>query len=208
MKQKICTKCPEIKDMTEFHRNKHNSDGRASRCKACLKAYYQANKERDLAGSRKYYQEHGKALRKLPKKEKQFSVNDEAYKKEQEKFWNEECYFVKRAAWQAREYDHVEQAKRRKKYYEAHKNKIANRNRDFYRRNRDVLLEKAQEKRDKQSKKERDVFNKNHRENQRINRENMSDEEWEAASEVWRERYRLEKGGEVRTYRRNKRRKK
>jgi len=193
--------------MTEFHRNKHSTDGHASHCKMCLKASYQANKARDLANSRKYYREHGKELRKHPKKEKQFSADEETYQKEHEKFFNEEMIFIQREKWQAREYDPAARAKHHKKYYEEHKVEIANRNRHFYHRNRNVLLEKAQLKRDALSDEEREAYNKRRNELQKLKRDNMSDEEWEAASVEWRGRYRLNKGGEVRPYKRNKRRK-
>jgi len=206
MKQKICTGCSEIKDITEFHRNKHSSDGRASHCKMCLKAYYQANKKRHCASSRKYYKEQGKALRKLPKKEKQFSVDEEIYQREHEKFFNEEFIFTKRAK-AIRNYDPVAQRKHRRKYYNAHRVEINARNRGFYYRHQDEILEKAQLKRDAMPKKERKVFNKKHRVAQQLKFKNMSDEEWEAASARWRERYRLKKDGEVRPYYRSGRRK-
>jgi len=207
MKQKICTGCSKIKDITEFHRNKHSGDGRASHCKTCMKAYYQANKERDCANSRKYYKEQGKALRKLPKKEKQFSVNEEIYQKEHEKFFNEEFIFIIRAKWQAREYDPVARKKHHIKYYKEHKAEISTRNRGFYRRHRDEILEKAQLKRDALPKKVRAALNKKHNAAQQLKRDNMSNEEYEVASAGWRERYRLQKGGEVRPYRRAMRRK-
>ena len=208
MKQKICTGCSEIKDITEFHRNKHSSDGRASHCKVCLKLYYQANKIQHCSNSRKYYKEQGKALRKLPKKEKQFSVNEETYQKEHEKFFNEEFIFTLREKWQAREYDPVANRKHHRKYYAANKTEINAKNLRFYYRNREEILEKAQLKRDALTKKDRNTLNKKHRETQQLKRENMSDEDWETASVEWRERYRLKKlPVDVRPYRRGKRRK-
>ena len=35
-----CTKCGEFKPASEFHRNKENEDGIASRCKQCVSEYY------------------------------------------------------------------------------------------------------------------------------------------------------------------------
>lgn len=46
---KTCTKCHEVKALTEFHRDKSRKDGLANRCKPCVvshvKAYYVNNKE-------------------------------------------------------------------------------------------------------------------------------------------------------------------
>jgi hypothetical protein len=47
---KTCTKCSEIKALTEFHRDKSRKDGFANRCKLCVtthvKNYYVANREK------------------------------------------------------------------------------------------------------------------------------------------------------------------
>jgi hypothetical protein len=47
---KTCTKCNEIKSLTEFHRDKSRKDGLANRCKSCViahvKTYYVNNREK------------------------------------------------------------------------------------------------------------------------------------------------------------------
>ena len=35
---KVCTTCDELKEFTEFHKDKHNSSGYTSQCKACRDA--------------------------------------------------------------------------------------------------------------------------------------------------------------------------
>lgn len=35
MKTKACSKCGEVKDMSEFHRSPTSTDGRTSRCRTC-----------------------------------------------------------------------------------------------------------------------------------------------------------------------------
>jgi len=173
-----------------------------------MKALYQENKERDLANSRKYYKEHGKALRKLPKKEKQFSVDEGAYQKEHEKFFNEEFIFVIRErAKEKREYDPIATRRIRKKYYDSHRVEITARNHRFYLKNRDKICEAARIKRDGLSTEELAVVNKEHNEYQRKKRRDMSDEQWEVKSIERREKYRLRKGGEVRPHRRGTRKK-
>lgn len=39
MTSKTCTRCREVKPLTEYHRDKNRKDGRVWRCKACVKAY-------------------------------------------------------------------------------------------------------------------------------------------------------------------------
>ena len=34
-KPKICTKCRELKELTEYHKNSNSKDGHATRCKTC-----------------------------------------------------------------------------------------------------------------------------------------------------------------------------
>jgi hypothetical protein len=50
---KTCTKCNELKALTEFHRDKSRKDGLANRCKPCViafvKKYYVANRDKVLA---------------------------------------------------------------------------------------------------------------------------------------------------------------
>lgn len=43
---KTCTKCKEEKELTEFSKRKASHDGLQPKCKACTKAYYEANRER------------------------------------------------------------------------------------------------------------------------------------------------------------------
>lgn len=45
--QKTCSECRALKPLDDFHRNKARSDGRQSRCKACVKRYDQARQARD-----------------------------------------------------------------------------------------------------------------------------------------------------------------
>ena len=39
MKKKRCTKCGEVKPLTDYHRNKSKHDGRETWCKTCKNAY-------------------------------------------------------------------------------------------------------------------------------------------------------------------------
>lgn len=46
---KRCGVCFELLPLESFHRRTASSDGRQSRCKECLKAWYGANKEQHIA---------------------------------------------------------------------------------------------------------------------------------------------------------------
>lgn len=73
---KKCTKCGEIKPLSEFNRNKSKSGGYNTECKACCveyrKAYRAANREKLRAADAAYYE----------KNKARISANVEAYRKE------------------------------------------------------------------------------------------------------------------------------
>ena len=57
--EKKCGKCGEVKSADEFNKNARSKDGKQSRCKACEKAYRQANKE-EMAEYDKAYKQANK----------------------------------------------------------------------------------------------------------------------------------------------------
>ena len=59
MTMKRCYKCGEEKALCEFSKNKSRKDGLNSLCKACVKAYYEANKEK-IAERHKAYRQANK----------------------------------------------------------------------------------------------------------------------------------------------------
>jgi len=62
MSTKICTKCGENKELTEFYKRKQSEDGLRSACKTCARAYRQANKTTILAYASEYYQANKEAI--------------------------------------------------------------------------------------------------------------------------------------------------
>lgn len=44
--EKICTKCKTVQPLDNFHRNCNRKDGRANRCKACVKIYEESYRDR------------------------------------------------------------------------------------------------------------------------------------------------------------------
>jgi len=58
MESKKCTKCKEVKQIECFSKNKGTKDGYGTRCKSCIKQYYQKNKERINESNNQWYQEN------------------------------------------------------------------------------------------------------------------------------------------------------
>ena len=60
---KLCTGCDTEKEESAFSRNARTKDGLNPRCKACHKAYYDANKERLQENIRRYHKENDKKIK-------------------------------------------------------------------------------------------------------------------------------------------------
>lgn len=72
MKTKKCSKCGEIKDISEFHKYKRSKDGVRSKCKICRKDENTSSKER----SKKYYDENKNEINKKRRACKLFTTAD------------------------------------------------------------------------------------------------------------------------------------
>ena len=66
--RKTCTKCLIEKPFSEFGKDKSSKDGLNFKCKACVKAYYEANKERIAERQKKHRKENQEAIRERSKK--------------------------------------------------------------------------------------------------------------------------------------------
>lgn len=69
--KKVCNKCNELKDITEFHKRAAYKDGFNGKCKKCIAEYYNAYriKNRDILNARKYWK-HEKYYNAKKHKEK------------------------------------------------------------------------------------------------------------------------------------------
>lgn len=84
---KVCQKCYSCQEDSAFSRDKRRKDGLYPNCKNCMKEYYQATRERQLAQKKEYaarpeVQEYTKAFRKdwyLKNKEELQSRRKEYY---------------------------------------------------------------------------------------------------------------------------------
>ena len=59
---KTCRICTNTKPLSDFHRNCKNTDGHASSCKDCVRAYKHANRDKIATYRSTYYQNHKDAF--------------------------------------------------------------------------------------------------------------------------------------------------
>ena len=62
---KQCTCCGRVLSISSFYKNKQSSDGHTSRCKECIKKYYQEddNKNRRKAYQKQYYENNKEKIK-------------------------------------------------------------------------------------------------------------------------------------------------
>lgn len=125
---KVCTKCGESKPTTEFSKNKAAPDGLQYKCKACNRAYAQANRQRitereraSRAADPEKYRERSRAWREANAEQKR--ANDHAY------------YMANRE----------QIIKRVRAYYAANRDDILGYHRAYHIANRDRIIQRVTE---------------------------------------------------------------
>lgn len=73
---KNCNKCGHPKPLDDFHRNRANKDGRANRCKACHKLWYDAT---DQVGKSKQWHDANPKSRRNAHLKYQFGISQADY---------------------------------------------------------------------------------------------------------------------------------
>lgn len=157
---KRCTKCDEVKPLSEFHHDRTKHDGHMSTCKACRcdhmrkyrvvnhteitdreRKYRAANKEKITERKREYYvknkeqiAEYGRGWREV-NSERLLEKSREYYEK------NKEALREKSREYYAANKEKV--AEWQRKYYEANKEKILERVRDYQERNHESEAERG-----------------------------------------------------------------
>jgi hypothetical protein len=121
---KVCTKCCEEKTLEEFDKAPKGKYGRKSKCKACCKAYREANKDKIAAVQKEYYEANRE--KKLAY-QKAYSEENKEYKREYDKAYNEAN---KEAI-----------AANKKRYYQENKEEIDERNKAWKEANPDYQRE-------------------------------------------------------------------
>lgn len=60
--KKECGTCHELKDVTEFYKDKRNKDGILTICKCCVKDYKKKNKDHIARYQKEYYKDNKEKL--------------------------------------------------------------------------------------------------------------------------------------------------
>lgn len=78
--KKECGTCHELKDVSEFYKDKRNKDGILTQCKECGKIYKKRNKDHIAAYQKEYYQDNRDKLckynRELQAKKRNSKINN------------------------------------------------------------------------------------------------------------------------------------
>ena len=124
MTTKTCSKCGETKDVSEFSKNKRRKGGLQGWCKACERAYRQANKEQIAEKKRAYNQAN---------KEEVAEYHRARYQAKKEQILEQQ-----RAYYQA---NREKVAERNRAYQQANKEKVADYQRAYRQANKERLAE-------------------------------------------------------------------
>jgi len=85
MQTKKCSKCGEVKAVSEFYKDKYSKDGVRSSCKECKKQYYKANNEKILGQKKQHYKANKKKIKKYNKQYQQ--ANKEKIKEHRKQYY-------------------------------------------------------------------------------------------------------------------------
>lgn len=119
---KKCTKCGEVKSLSEFSKDKSKRSGCQSACKCCVSIYIKANKDKIKAKDKAYYEAN---------KEK-INANVKAYKDaNKDKIKAYMNVYIKKNKDKTKT--------KHKKYYKANRDKIKERQKKIYNYNSDNL---------------------------------------------------------------------
>ena len=90
---KTCTVCNDTKDASRFSKDKRASDGLQSRCKACEKARYEANRDKTLARKKARNQTQRGKYSNYKGGAKTRGISFELTLDEFITFWGQDCHY-------------------------------------------------------------------------------------------------------------------
>lgn len=103
METKVCSKCGEEKNISEFYKRKDNKDGYRNDCKKCLNQKCEIYRENNPEKLKKYKQEYFKKNKEklLEKKRKYRKKNPDKYKEETRRYYlkTRQIQKVKKKKW-------------------------------------------------------------------------------------------------------------
>lgn len=142
--QKACTKCGDIKSLSEFHRNATKASGHVSHCKACVRsgtaAYNAANKEKIRARDKAYYRANRDE--KVCYQREYHAANRDAQNAASRAHYaanRDKAIAYSKARYKANREAEMEY---RRAHYAANRESAIARQRAYYRANRDEILDK------------------------------------------------------------------
>jgi 5-methylcytosine-specific restriction endonuclease McrA len=136
---KRCTKCGEVKSLDAFHRNRRGALGRQSRCRACLREYYAANRDRFRERNRAWYEANRDRKREYQRA--WYEANRDRvleYSREYGRAWraaNRDRQRERNRAWYEANRDYRREYRRA--WHEANRDRIREYNRAWSEANRD-----------------------------------------------------------------------
>lgn len=135
--EKLCTRCKNVKAVSEFYRSGASRPGYYNQCKSCKgevqKAYREANKEKTKEAKKVYYQVNKDKIRQT---QKAYCEANKDKIKEAKKAYHEANKEKRRAYYEANK-DKIKEAK--KAYYQANKDKIKEAKKAYYEANKDKI---------------------------------------------------------------------
>lgn len=142
---KCCTKCGEVKNLSEFVKHKNSLGGVRPDCKVCKRAYREINAVRDSEYRKQYYSENKEKLRKdLYEWRKHNSEKLAIYSIRYEEKHPEKVRLAKKR-WHAK--NTIKEAKRKRRHYEENHEKYIESARNWRKQNKDKVALKHQRRR-------------------------------------------------------------
>tara|TARA_R110002050_G_scaffold135261_1_gene257907 strand:- start:63 stop:974 length:912 start_codon:yes stop_codon:yes gene_type:complete len=152
---KECSKCKEVKELSDFGKAKANKDGLTGQCKVCVaaqkKIYQQEHKEVLAAYNKIHYQKHKEEISAYKKIYQQKHKEEiAAYQKEYREERKEEISAYNKIHYQKHKEERDAQMKI---YQQEHKEEIAAQKKIYYEENKEELVAKAKEYREEHKEK-------------------------------------------------------
>lgn len=123
MATKICSKCKEEKDVSEFYKDKKKKDGLTCWCKICSKKHEKENKDRVLIKKKEYY-----------------FKNIENIKKYRKTYYKNNKEIIKTNSINRNKNNKEHKSITDREYYIKNKEKIINRQKEYSKNNKDKIL--------------------------------------------------------------------
>lgn len=139
METKACTKCREVRPLTDFCKDRKRKDGLSLHCKACRQSYHAKNRDKSLAQMRDYYRANRDEI-SAQRKERYLENREQRIEDARAYYWkNRESRKIAYREWHA--------SNREKANADRRLNRLANLEREkatsaaWYELNREVVFE-------------------------------------------------------------------